>query len=66
MANRRERFETSSGIELPNDFNPENTKAIDYQADLGEIVVVIQWLDGLILNYNIDPCLGQILEAVHY
>jgi methylmalonyl-CoA mutase N-terminal domain/subunit len=36
MANRRERFETSSGIELPNDFNPENTKAIDYQADLGE------------------------------
>src|SRR5881628_547860 len=36
MANRRERFETSSGIELPNDFNPENTKQIDYQEDLGE------------------------------
>jgi methylmalonyl-CoA mutase, N-terminal domain len=25
MAERRERYETSSGIELPNDFNPENT-----------------------------------------
>ena len=36
MANRRERFETSSGIEIPNDFNPENTKQIDYQEDLGE------------------------------
>ncbi len=34
MAERRERFETSSGIELPNDYNPENTK-IDYAADLG-------------------------------
>src|SRR3982750_2863540 len=33
---RRERFETSSGIELPNDFNPENTTAIDYEDDLGE------------------------------
>ena len=32
---RREKFETSSGIELPNDFNPENTKDIDYDADLG-------------------------------
>ncbi|HKP67664.1 MAG TPA: methylmalonyl-CoA mutase family protein [Pyrinomonadaceae bacterium] len=25
MSERRERFETSSGIELPNDFNPDNT-----------------------------------------
>jgi methylmalonyl-CoA mutase N-terminal domain/subunit len=33
---RREKFETSSGIELPNDFNPNNTKQIDYEADLGE------------------------------
>ncbi|MEZ5346611.1 MAG: methylmalonyl-CoA mutase family protein [Pyrinomonadaceae bacterium] len=32
---RRDKFETSSGIELPNDFNPENTKAIDYETDLG-------------------------------
>ena len=32
---RRERFETSSGIELPNDFNPENTSEIDYERDLG-------------------------------
>ncbi len=37
MANeRRERFETSSGIELPADFNPENTKAIDHEKDLGK------------------------------
>ena len=34
MSERRERFETSSGIELPNDFNPENTK-IDYENDIG-------------------------------
>ena len=33
---RRERFETSSGIELPNDFNPENTAEVDYGEDLGE------------------------------
>ncbi len=32
---RREKFETSSGIELPNDFNPDNTKQIDYDKDLG-------------------------------
>src|SRR5262245_7934203 len=32
---RRERFETSSGIELPIDFNPSNTQAIDYEKDLG-------------------------------
>ena len=33
---RREKFLTSSGIELPNDFNPNNTKQIDYAADLAE------------------------------
>ncbi len=32
---RRERFETSSGIVLPNDFSPSNTEAIDYERDLG-------------------------------
>src|SRR6476646_77102 len=32
---RRERFETSSGIELPIDFNPSNTQQIDYEQDLG-------------------------------
>ncbi len=34
MAERRERFETSSGIELPNDFNPDNTN-IDFEAQIG-------------------------------
>ena len=34
-AERRTRFETSSGIELPNDFNPSNTEAPDYDTDLG-------------------------------
>ena len=33
---RREKFETSSGIELANDFDPNNTKQIDYDADLAE------------------------------
>ena len=33
-AERRERFETSSGIELPVDFNPENTAPLDYDKDL--------------------------------
>ena len=33
---RRPKFETSSGIELPNDFNPQNTKATNYAADLGD------------------------------
>jgi methylmalonyl-CoA mutase N-terminal domain/subunit len=32
---RRERFETTSGIELPADFNPSNTQAPDYERDLG-------------------------------
>ena len=35
MSERRERFETSSGIELPNDFNPTNTAPIDLKTDLG-------------------------------
>ena len=35
MSERRERFETSSGIELPSDFNPDNTTPIDYTEDLG-------------------------------
>src|SRR5215211_3574353 len=34
---RRERFETPSGIQLPVDFNPENTRAVDYEADLGAL-----------------------------
>jgi methylmalonyl-CoA mutase N-terminal domain/subunit len=34
MKERREKFQTSSGIELPNDFNPTNTR-IDYEKDLG-------------------------------
>lgn len=34
-AERREHFETSSGIELPVDFNPANTRPLDYQNDLG-------------------------------
>lgn len=34
-AERRERFETPSGIELPVDFNPTNTDALDYEKDLG-------------------------------
>jgi methylmalonyl-CoA mutase N-terminal domain/subunit len=35
MAERRDKFETSSGIELPNDFNPQNIGAVDYSEDLG-------------------------------
>src|SRR5689334_23137276 len=35
-SNRREHFETSSAIELPVDFNPSNTEAIDYDHDLGD------------------------------
>ncbi|HEX8174521.1 MAG TPA: methylmalonyl-CoA mutase family protein [Pyrinomonadaceae bacterium] len=33
-AERRVHFETSSGIELPTDFNPSNTDAVDYERDL--------------------------------
>jgi methylmalonyl-CoA mutase N-terminal domain/subunit len=32
---RREHFKTSSGIELPNDFNPTNTELPDYDEDIG-------------------------------
>lgn len=32
---RREHFETPSGIDLPRDFNPNNTNQIDYEQDLG-------------------------------
>ena len=32
---RREHFETSSGIELPVDFNPSNTEPVEYDRDLG-------------------------------
>src|SRR5258708_10034064 len=35
MAERREKFQTSSGIELPNDFNPDNTTPVNYAEDLG-------------------------------
>ena len=35
MAQERcEKFETSSGIELPNDFNPDNIETVDYERDL--------------------------------
>ena len=36
MTQRRERFETSSGIELPNEFSPSNTQPVDYEHDLAE------------------------------
>lgn len=35
MAERRDRFETSSGIELPNDFNTNNITSSDVTLDLG-------------------------------
>ncbi|HEX6124864.1 MAG TPA: methylmalonyl-CoA mutase family protein [Pyrinomonadaceae bacterium] len=35
MSERREKFETSSGIELPNDFSPDNT-TVDYAGEIGE------------------------------
>ena len=34
MSERRQKFETSSGIELTNDFNPYNTTPVDYDSDL--------------------------------
>jgi methylmalonyl-CoA mutase, N-terminal domain len=34
--NRREHFKTSSGVELPVDFNPSNSEAVDYDRDLGD------------------------------
>src|SRR6058998_667526 len=33
---RREHFRTSSGIELPVDFNPSNTEPLEYDRDLGD------------------------------
>jgi methylmalonyl-CoA mutase, N-terminal domain len=33
---RREHFKTSSGIELPVDFNPSNVEPVDYDRDLGD------------------------------
>ncbi|HEX7530685.1 MAG TPA: methylmalonyl-CoA mutase family protein, partial [Pyrinomonadaceae bacterium] len=33
---RREHFKTSSGIELPVDFNPSNTEPLEYDRDLGD------------------------------
>src|SRR5258708_16582266 len=33
---RREHFETSSGFELPVDFNPSNTEPLEYDRDLGD------------------------------
>src|SRR5437762_9899820 len=33
---RREHFTTSSGIELPVDFNPSNTERVEYDRDLGD------------------------------
>lgn len=35
MGDRREKFETSSGIELPNNFNPQNS-TVDYDGKIGE------------------------------
>jgi methylmalonyl-CoA mutase N-terminal domain/subunit len=32
---RRKRFETPSGIQLPVDFNPDNTSPVNYEDDLG-------------------------------
>jgi methylmalonyl-CoA mutase N-terminal domain/subunit len=34
QAERRKRFETPSGIDLPADFNPSNTDPVDYDKDL--------------------------------
>lgn len=36
MTERRDKFETSSGVLLPNDFNPKNTQPVDYKRDLGD------------------------------
>jgi methylmalonyl-CoA mutase N-terminal domain/subunit len=33
---RRDHFKASSGIELPVDFNPSNTEAVEYDRDLGD------------------------------
>ncbi len=36
MSERRDKFETSSGIELANDFNPDNTTSLNYDDDLAD------------------------------
>ena len=36
MAERRVKFETSSGIELPNDFDPQNITPTDYDQDIAD------------------------------
>src|SRR5436189_5296822 len=36
MAERRDTFETSSGIQLPTALTPDNTTPVDYERDLGE------------------------------
>jgi methylmalonyl-CoA mutase N-terminal domain/subunit len=36
QSDRRDHFRTSSGIELPVDFNPSNTQAVEYDRDLGD------------------------------
>lgn len=36
MAERREKFETTSGIELPNDFSPNNIRPVNYAEDVGD------------------------------
>jgi methylmalonyl-CoA mutase, N-terminal domain len=33
-AERRKRFETPSGVDLPSDFNPSNTQPLDYERDV--------------------------------
>ena len=33
---RREHFRTSSGIELPVDFNPSNSEPVEYDRELGD------------------------------
>ncbi|MBP9663586.1 MAG: methylmalonyl-CoA mutase family protein [Pyrinomonadaceae bacterium] len=35
MAERRSSFKTSSGIDLPPEFSPGNTKPVDYERDIG-------------------------------
>ena len=36
MTERREKFQTTSGVDIPNDYNPENTTPVDYERDLGD------------------------------
>ncbi|MEQ1644744.1 MAG: methylmalonyl-CoA mutase family protein, partial [Pyrinomonadaceae bacterium] len=34
MPDRRDKFLTTSGVELPNDFNPDNTSPVDFEEDI--------------------------------